>query len=111
MASAIRPSARAHLASLVAGLAVGAVLLGSCSSEPPDPAEQRRDRVAERLEETFSRQQASCIVDRLDDDVIAALDAEDATAPLDAESSELLAYTDALLACVAGEDAVPDRGE
>lgn len=101
---------RARIA-LVASLAAGALLLGACSSEPPDPAEQRRDRVADRLDETFSRQQASCIIDRLDDDTVAALDADDATAPLDAESSELLAYTDAVLGCVAGEDAVPDRGE
>ncbi|MGN6693911.1 MAG: hypothetical protein ACTHN0_07005, partial [Aquihabitans sp.] len=51
-----------------------AVSVASCSSEPKDPVQQREDRVRARIEDTFSRSQATCIMKVLDAPTIAALD-------------------------------------
>ncbi|WP_421119447.1 hypothetical protein ACE2AJ_19145 [Aquihabitans daechungensis] len=83
--------------------ALGLVLLGStctaaCTSEPKDPVEQRKDRVEARIEDTFSRSQASCIMDVLDEPTIEALD-RDAELPADSEAMRI--YSNAVVACTA----------
>lgn len=79
-----------------------AVLLGAtttaCTSEPKDPAEQREERVQARIEDTFSRSQASCIMDVLDEPTIAALDK---TTTLAADSEAMRIYSNAVTACTA----------
>jgi hypothetical protein len=85
------------------------VALGGCASEPDDPAEARRDRVRDRLESTFSRQQSDCILEQLDDDQLAVLDprtdADDEPGG-DLDDPEVLeAYSNAAVACVAGFNA------
>ncbi len=73
-------------------------LLAGCSKPAPSPADQRRDRVQQRLESTFSDAQASCILDRLDP---TALKAVDRTTSLAHDTASLAAYSDAVAACVA----------
>lgn len=82
-----------------AHLALAAALLAGCASDPPSPAQQRRDHVQHRLEATFSRTQATCIMKQLDEPTIRALD-RSATLPPD--SDELTTYSNALTACVLG---------
>jgi hypothetical protein len=94
-----RDRARRAIAVSLLAAALGASAVG-CSSEPQDPAEARRERVEERLDATFSRQQARCIVDDLDERTIAALDAD---ADLPADSEALATYTAAVTGCVTGE--------
>jgi len=84
-------------------LALGLVLLAitgaaACTSEPKDPAELRKDRVEARIEDTFSRSQASCIMDVLDEPTIKALDR---TSELPADSEALRIYSNAVVACTA----------
>jgi hypothetical protein len=80
---------------LAAALVAGA---GACTSEPKDPAEQRRDRVQARIEDTFSRTQAACIMDVLDAPTIKALDE---TTTLADDSEALRIYSNAVVACTA----------
>lgn len=88
---------------LVGALALGAPLAG-CSDEAPDPAEARQERVETRLRDSFSAAQARCIVERLDPAAVRALDR---TADLEAESVAMVAYSEAVTACVADPDAPP----
>jgi hypothetical protein len=83
--------------------AVGLVLLlgastAACTSEPKDPAEQRKARVEARIEDTFSRSQANCIMKVLDGPTIQALDR---TAKLRADSEAMRIYSNAVIACTA----------
>jgi hypothetical protein len=80
-------------------LAIGlAAATAACTSEPKDPAEQRRDRVQARIEDTFSRSQADCIMDVLDEPTIRALDR---SSSLSAGSEALRIYSNAVVACTA----------
>ena len=84
---------------LLAALALAvATTAAACSSEPKDPAEQREDRVRARIEETFSRSQATCIMDVLDEPTNRALDRSGAL-PDDGEAMRI--YTNAVVACTA----------
>lgn len=85
--------------SLALGLALTlSVAAAACASEPKDPAEQRKDRVQARIEDTFSRTQAACIMKVLDAPTIAALDR---ASTLDADSEALRIYSNAVVACTA----------
>jgi hypothetical protein len=79
-------------------LALSALVAG-CSSDPPDPAEVREQQVRDRLEATFSGQQASCILEALDEATIRALVR---TTDLDADSDEFSRYSDAVTLCARG---------
>lgn len=82
---------------LAACVALLSVVVASCSSDEPDPAQQRRERVETRLGETFSQDQADCIVETIDEDTLRALDR---TVDLDPEGEPMLTYTVAVRACV-----------
>lgn len=85
----------------IAALALaGVVLVGACSSEPPDPAEERRDRATERFEASFSGRQTECILDRLAEATLIAIDA---SGQLGEDSDELADLSEALRVCVVGE--------
>lgn len=89
---------RVHLRStLVGAVLVLALGLGACSDPPPDPAQARQERVEKRLRSTFSAAQARCIIDRVDADVVRALDR---TADLEADTEIMRSYSDAVAACV-----------
>ena len=91
-------------------VAAALLVVAACAEEPTDPTEARRERVQARLEDTFSRQQATCILEQLDDEQLEAIDAappaegSGAEAPLpDLEDPEVLeAYSNATVACVVG---------
>ena len=91
-----RTAGTAFAALAVAGLG----LVAGCSSEPQDPAEARKERVEARLDATFSRQQARCIMGELDEQALVALDA---TTDLPADDPALETYTAAVTSCVTGE--------
>lgn len=80
---------------LAAALATSAA---ACASEPKDPAQQREERVQARIESTFSRSQATCIMKVLDAPTIEALDA---TASVPADSEAMRIYSNAVVACTA----------
>ena len=83
-----------------AALAVLVVLGASgCTSDPKTPAEQREDRVRARIEASFSRSQATCIMKVLDAPTIAALD-RDGSLPADSEALRI--YSNAVVACAGG---------
>ncbi len=85
-----------------APLLVGLVLVGTaCADDDVDPAEARADRVEARLQDSFSAAQARCIVGRIDDPVLQALDR---TADLAADAEALVAYSEAVASCVADPD-------
>lgn len=95
---------RRHLMGItVSAVLFSAVVIG-CSSDGPDPAQQRQDRVETRLGETFSKDQADCIVAAIDEDTLRALDR---TVDLPAESAPMLTYTVAVRTCVNGTDTTP----
>jgi hypothetical protein len=71
--------------------------LGACSDPPPDPGEARRTRVETRLRDSFSANQATCILERIDEPTLVALDR---TADLDADSEPMATYSDAVVDCV-----------
>jgi hypothetical protein len=85
--------ARITAVALVAVTAVG------CASEPPDPATVREQQVRDRLEATFSDQQASCILDALDATTIRALVR---TTDLDPDDEAFGRYSDAVAFCARG---------
>lgn len=87
-------------ARLLAPLLLLAVLLGACSSDEEDPAAADRRRILERLEETFSGDQAACILDELDTEVIERLLETD---DLAGHESELWIYSAAVRDCVITE--------
>ena len=86
-------------------LVVGtALLVAACSSDAADPSVEHRDRVRVRLEESFSNDEARCILDALEPADLATLDtAKD----LPADNPVLVAFGDAVRSCVAGEGAAP----
>lgn len=88
---------RHPLTALAVAVALG-VALASCASEPKSPAEQRTERVRARIEATFSRSQATCIMKVLDAPTLAALDR---TAAIDDGSEAMRIYTNAVVACTA----------
>lgn len=77
---------------------VGALVVAGCSSDPPDPVQQRKDRVQARLEDSFSQAQATCIMKVLKPETIAALD-RTTTLP---KGDDLDVYSAAVVACVGG---------
>jgi hypothetical protein len=81
---------------LVAALSLGAA---ACSDEQQTPEEQRRDRVEKRLKLSFSDEQVACMLDRFDDEVLAALD-RDTGLP---EGQAMIDYTTIARECVVGE--------
>ncbi|MCU1371456.1 MAG: hypothetical protein JWO77_2650 [Ilumatobacteraceae bacterium] len=90
-------SRRGSALGLAVILAASASAAG-CSSEPKDPATQREERVEARIESTFSRSQAACIMKVLDGPTIAALD-RSSTLPADSEALRI--YSNAVVACTA----------
>jgi hypothetical protein len=83
----------------VAALGLALVFaVAACSSEPEDPATLRKERVEARIESTFSRSQAACIMKVLDGPTIAALDK---TSTLPADSEALRIYSNAVVICTA----------
>lgn len=92
-----RPVRRRGIGALALAVAVSAAAAG-CTSEPKDPVEQRTDRVRSRIESTFSRSQATCIMKVLDEPTIAALDR---SSTLKADSEALRIYSNAVVICTA----------
>lgn len=96
-ASTADGAARRRRAATLAPLAlVVGLVAGACSSDPPDPAEVRRDQVRTRLEASFSDAQADCIVGALDEDTIEALTG---SADLDPDSEQFTQYSNVVLLC------------
>ena len=92
---------------LVVG-AASALLVFGCSEPEPDPAEVRQEVIRDRLEETFSGAQVDCIMSRLDDSVLQALDL---STDLDPEGDAMAAYTEAVTTCVTDPNAPPTATE
>ena len=82
--------------SLLAAAAVVCLVLAGCSSEPKSPEEIREAHVQARIEDTFSRSQATCIMKVLDPATIKALDRK---ATLAADSEAMRIYSNAVVAC------------
>lgn len=62
---------RSRYMTVIVGATLSAlILLAGCSDDDPDPALERRERVMNRLEASYSRDQAACIVDKLDQKTI-----------------------------------------
>lgn len=82
---------------LAAALGLAPLLLAvGCTSDPPDPAEVRRDQVRTRLEASFSDAQTDCIVGALDDGTVEALVG---TGDLDPTSDAFTQYSNVVLLC------------
>ena len=96
MRSAVDRTVRRRTRVAVVTLAVSVLAVAGCASEPTDPAQQREDRVKARIEDSFSRSQADCIMQVLDAPTIKALDR---TAALDADSEAMRIYSNAVVAC------------
>lgn len=90
---------RSYLRSTVfcAGLVALSLATGACSKDEPTPAEARRNRLETRLEASFSDTQATCILGKLDETTISALDRTATLAP----GRALDRYSEAVRACVA----------
>lgn len=86
-------------ARLVGVVMVGVLLAAGCSDPEPSPAEQRRDRLETRLR-SFSAAQASCILGRLDQTTLVALDRPTGTLGPAAMDD----YSEAVVACVTDAD-------
>lgn len=95
------PSPRTPAAVVRSGVVIAALLAGfvgvACSSPDTDPAQERQERVEERLRSSFSDTQARCIVDRSDPAVIRALDR---TADLEPDNELMASYSEAVADCV-----------
>jgi hypothetical protein len=89
---------RSRAAAALGLLLVASTFTAACTSEPKDPVEQRKDRVEARIEDTFSRSQANCIMDVLDEPTIRALDR---TTKLPADGEAMRIYSNAVVACTA----------
>src|SRR5690625_1973093 len=76
----------------------------ACSSTEEDPAEQSRRRMTERLEETFSGDQASCVVGELDIETIDALLPDHDDDRDDDDDRALEAYSQAIRTCMLDGD-------
>lgn len=93
-----RTIARPGRRTLALILAVAALSgTSACSGSEPTPAEARRARVEATLEETFSRAQVDCLLQRLDPESLATLDRSQ---DIDVDSPGLTAYSEALVSCV-----------
>ena len=88
---------RRHLLGVAACVALFSVAIAGCSSDESDPAQERRERVETRLGETFSKDQADCIVATIDEDTLRALDR---TVDLPPDSPQMFIYSVAVRACV-----------
>lgn len=88
--------------------AAAALLVTGCSEPEPDPVEVRAEVVRNRLGETFSEAQVDCIMGRLDDSVLQALDRDN---DLDPDGEAMSAYSEAISACVADPAAPPTDAE
>jgi hypothetical protein len=92
-----RVGGRAGALALALSVAVAGTAAG-CGSDEVSPTEARRQRVQARLEATFSKAQADCILGALDTATIAALAR---STDLPAGSLQLSRYSDAVTVCVA----------
>lgn len=90
---------RQFLARSVLGAVLACCVGAGCASDPPDPSDVRREQVQTRLKATFSGQQATCILESLDEATIAALARE---RDLEAGSDDLATYSAAVALCVSG---------
>ena len=97
-ASRRRPGRRS-LATALCATVVAGLLASGCTSDPKTPAEQRHDRVQQRIEASFSRSQAACIMKVLDPATIAAIDR---TGALPTHGEPLRIYSNALAICAGG---------
>ena len=70
--SVVSSSSRAAYASL----ACLVLVLVGCAKDEPTPEEARYNRVRERLERSFTDEQAGCMLDEFDENLLVALDAE-----------------------------------
>lgn len=70
----LRPPARTLIA-LVLAVTVSAAV-SACGDDELTPEEQRRERVEERLELSFTDEQADCMMERFDEELFVALDRE-----------------------------------
>ncbi|QXC61667.1 hypothetical protein KSP35_02120 [Aquihabitans sp. G128] len=93
--------ARRRTAAPAAALVAAALLVAGCSDPKPDPAKERRDRIEQRLR-SFSAAQSNCILERVDEQTLVALDR---TNGLEADSAAMADYSAAVVACVADPDA------
>ncbi len=93
-----KPALLRLTATAVAVLAVPDLLTG-CSEKEKTPAEQRRERVERRLLLSFTDEQVDCMLDRIDSQLMAALDRESGLP----EGQTLIDYTEAARECVVAE--------
>ena len=96
MRSSRARTVRRRAAALVLAAAATGASLAGCASEPTDPAELREQRVQARIEDSFSRSQADCIMQVLDAPTIKALDR---STKLPADSEAMRIYSNAVVAC------------
>ena len=92
---------RRRATALIAGaaLAVLALTAAGCADEPKDPAQIRAESVQARIEDSFSRTEASCIMEVLEPDTITALYR---TSGVPADSEAMRIYTNAVVLCAGG---------
>ena len=99
---------RRRLLGFVAGVTLLSVAAAGCSSDEVDPVQERRERVEARLGESFSKDQADCIVKTIDEATIQALDRTTDLAP---DSPAMLTYTVAVRTCVGSPAPSPTTTE
>ena len=92
------PSRTRRAAVLALALALGAGA-GGCAKEEKDPAQLREEHVQARIEDSFSRTEASCVMKVLEPSTITALER---TGDVPADSEAMRIYTNALVACAGG---------
>jgi hypothetical protein len=85
-----------------------ALVGAGCSEDEPTPEEARLQRVRERLERSFTEDQVTCMLDQLDDAVLASLDRGEGTQP---SGPELEAFSQVATECVVGTDGRPGEGD
>ena len=78
------------------------LILPACAKEAPTPEKLRRDRMESRLDATFPKAQASCILAGLDDATLQVLDRD---ADLPSGSAALRSYSFLVRACAANPEA------
>lgn len=83
----------------VAAAVLVVVLAGACTNSSNNQANQESTRVRTRLEESFSRDQVTCLLDALEPADVKALAA---TKDLDPKSKLLERYSQSLRTCVIG---------
>lgn len=95
MAAERRAGSRRRGGAVALGLTMA--LLAGCGSDPVDPSVARRERLEKRLRSSFTKEQASCILGRLDESVLRALDR---STDLRVDDEAFLLYSAALQTCV-----------